>query len=241
MTLCRRNNLLLAFWLFLLASSGVCAEAGAAGHSATILKVSSVPSGAEVLLDGEFVGTTPLALPGLNPGAYEISLRRPGFQTLQKTVEVDRHQAVVAIDLRLQSILELYYRRKILDEPGKLGNYADLMHAYLQEQRFDEGISVLEAGLRQMDKDGFSGKDRFEEEIQKIWDHQFVYGTRRDIDIVRQKIQQVLKRLEEEGVSLATVKKLRQLYKTLPTASEPGRPVEKPAMLPAPTPGPARS
>ncbi|MCS7057627.1 MAG: PEGA domain-containing protein [Meiothermus sp.] len=51
------------------------------------LSVSSTPAGAQVLVEGRPVGSTPLNL-ALRPGRVEVELRLPGYQNFRTTVQV---------------------------------------------------------------------------------------------------------------------------------------------------------
>ena len=52
------------------------------------LRVTSSPSGADVQLDGRFVGVTPLAIDGLRRGQYAIAVRAPGYEIVTQPVVI---------------------------------------------------------------------------------------------------------------------------------------------------------
>jgi len=52
------------------------------------LTINSEPSGADVLLDGQNVGQTPLRLPGLEIRAYELVFQKQGFQDYSESITV---------------------------------------------------------------------------------------------------------------------------------------------------------
>ncbi|RDI95731.1 PEGA domain-containing protein [Meiothermus sp. QL-1] len=52
-----------------------------------ILAVDSTPRGAEVLVDGRVLGTTPLSL-ALSPGSYTVELRRSGYSPFRTRVSI---------------------------------------------------------------------------------------------------------------------------------------------------------
>lgn len=52
------------------------------------LSVASNPAGAEVLLDGEPIGQAPLAIGGLRPKAYVVTLSLPGYDPITYRTEV---------------------------------------------------------------------------------------------------------------------------------------------------------
>ncbi|MEP6719624.1 MAG: PEGA domain-containing protein [bacterium] len=53
----------------------------------TTVTINSTPAGADVLIDGKFVGNTPSSLP-ITPGEHTIAIERTGFKTWQRTVTV---------------------------------------------------------------------------------------------------------------------------------------------------------
>ncbi|HEY9054064.1 MAG TPA: PEGA domain-containing protein [Rectinemataceae bacterium] len=58
------------------------------------LEISSDPPGAAIILDGVFVGTSPISLGGLKPGAASIILRREGFEDLYFELEVEAGKTI---------------------------------------------------------------------------------------------------------------------------------------------------
>ncbi len=64
------------------------------------LLVLTQPSGAQVLVNGEERGTSPLTLEEIPPGTHIVEVRREGYQDGRETVEVtEGRQASVSIDL----------------------------------------------------------------------------------------------------------------------------------------------
>jgi hypothetical protein len=56
------------------------------------LQVLSRPAGAQVILDGKAVGTTPLTLPDVPAGPHAIRLELPGFNRWATTIDVQAGQ-----------------------------------------------------------------------------------------------------------------------------------------------------
>lgn len=74
------------------ASPQVAAEAAgvepaAQAESSSVL-IDSVPTGAEVFLNGAFVGTTPYSLTSPVPGEYVVEIKRTGFADWQRKVTI---------------------------------------------------------------------------------------------------------------------------------------------------------
>jgi hypothetical protein len=68
------------------------AQPQAAGRGGGVLEVSSTTTGAEVSIDGESVGTIPLAGPitTLTPGEHTIKVEKPGFAPYIDVFKIDR-------------------------------------------------------------------------------------------------------------------------------------------------------
>jgi hypothetical protein len=68
------------------------ATAGAGGPgaaaSAGSLYLDSRPSGAQVLIDGQPFGTTPVLVPALEPGGHNVEIELPGYRRWTSTVQV---------------------------------------------------------------------------------------------------------------------------------------------------------
>jgi hypothetical protein len=150
------------------------------------LTCKSRPEGAEVLLDGEFRGRTPLVIPELRPGTYTLLLRADERKPVTRSVELTESM-IVDVLLYNQNVA-IYYER-IESDPPNLSNRADLAHEFVLEKRFDEAMTVIEGGLlRILEKKSVTEADRFWSEIDRILTKQFDYGGEADVRLARQKI-----------------------------------------------------
>ena len=70
------------------------AAASRPGAKTGALRVESRPSGAAVLIDGRIVGTTPLQISDLEPGAHEVRLELPGHRPWATTRTIVAGQSV---------------------------------------------------------------------------------------------------------------------------------------------------
>lgn len=68
------------------ASAGVAVSMAPAATQAT-LSIDSTPAGADIEIDGAFVGNTPSSIP-VNPGSHQISVKKKGFSDWSKTMNV---------------------------------------------------------------------------------------------------------------------------------------------------------
>jgi hypothetical protein len=173
----------------------------------------SIPPGAEVLVDGERLGETPLVLPSMKSGTTcEVLFVREGYVQEQRTLTIDGLSSEITVAVTLKSSVELYYKRKIKEEPQNYGNHTDLMHYYMMEKRFDDAIAIMRDGMVGSAKNPGAGADRFWQEIDKIWGHQYVYGTHKEIDAVRNKIVDMLEKVLEDKSIGGQVRQRHQMY-----------------------------
>ena len=66
----------------------VTVGSGAPATGPGSLQVLSRPAGAQVILDGQIVGKTPLTIPDVSAGSHDVRLELPGFNRWATTVEV---------------------------------------------------------------------------------------------------------------------------------------------------------
>ena len=71
--------------IFALAACGVCASSGCVSRR---LVVRSDPPGAQVILDGQEVGITPVAVPFTYYGTRQLTLVKPGYETRTELVKI---------------------------------------------------------------------------------------------------------------------------------------------------------
>jgi hypothetical protein len=62
------------------------------------VEVTSVPSGADVELDGNFVGDTPSTI-GVSPGAHTVGVKKPGYKTWERKITVSSGKVNISAEL----------------------------------------------------------------------------------------------------------------------------------------------
>jgi hypothetical protein len=77
---------------------GTNAGSHLAAGTAALLAVSSTPNGAEIQIDNAFVGSTPSSVP-VSLGTHTILVRKPGYSTWERTIQVNGGTVNVAADL----------------------------------------------------------------------------------------------------------------------------------------------
>src|ERR1700738_2679957 len=60
------------------------------------LYVTTLPSGADVWIDGAYVGRTPLVVGALSPGGHAVGLTKSGWSPLQLDVTVEAGQTTLS-------------------------------------------------------------------------------------------------------------------------------------------------
>jgi hypothetical protein len=97
------------------------------------LRVTVSEPGAEVVVDGDSLGVSPLAPMELDVGAHEVLVRKPGFQDFQRSVHVARDVAS-AVDVRLVKASDAAWRAPLVQQSPQLNPSA-------QSWRMDRGSS----------------------------------------------------------------------------------------------------
>ncbi|MFW5894272.1 MAG: PEGA domain-containing protein [Verrucomicrobiota bacterium] len=153
----------------------------------------STPPDAEVRVNGELRGRTPLLLGDLPPGSLTVVFSAPGRESVSRNVELDPGDETRTISADLPGMTEEIYRRRIKDNPKDLNNYADLAHHLVLQHRFEQAAQIVGEGLRLYTKGGKTqGEKRMLQELQRIYDPQFDYGTNEDVKQARQALAREL-------------------------------------------------
>ena len=83
-----------------LARPGLFLAPGTARSDASSISVKSTPDGAEIEVDGKYVGSTPSTLQ-LKAGDHRITIRKPGFAVWERTITLSPGGAIV-VDATLE-------------------------------------------------------------------------------------------------------------------------------------------
>ncbi len=160
------------------------------------VRCESEPDSADVFVDGEFRGRTPLELRDLEPRAYEVSFMLAGRKTVTQALDLSAGQAPPVLRVQLPSLTEEYYRQQLEREPGNLHHYCDLAHHYILEHRFDEAMAVFDRAVRQaIENPGIDNKERLWSEMDRVVEEQYDYGDEAAVDRARRALAKTLEAL----------------------------------------------
>ena len=114
-------------------------------NSATLV-IATTPEDAEVLLDGNRVGSTPLSVVNLSPGPRALRLTHPDCFPIGEEIQLPPGQTV-RIERRLESRTIPLYRELIRKEPAVMTHYAELAHLYVLRGEFAHAMDVFGQGV----------------------------------------------------------------------------------------------
>jgi hypothetical protein len=81
--------------------SGVVPGAASQANADTGIEITSLPTGAEVELDGSFIGNTPSTI-GVSPGDHTISVKKKGYKTWERKIKVSSGKVNVYAELEAE-------------------------------------------------------------------------------------------------------------------------------------------
>ncbi len=159
----------------------------------------STPTGAEVFLDGESKGNTPLELRGLAPRNYELTFKKADREMVVEQVEWKADETVRTVDVKLPSTMVVFYRNKLQSEPNNLLHYADLGHHLAQDGELQNAVNVYKTGARLiLSKRAKENAGRLWSEIDRLVSVQYVYGDEAAVRQARQLVIEMLRELFDE-------------------------------------------
>ena len=130
------------------------------------LVVDVKPDGSEVLLDGEFIGQTPLKLEKLAVGTYDLLIRKTNFYPYATRVEIQAGQpskfAGIELTDRVLGMLEGLQKT----EPQRLTHYIDMAHYFFVNNNLERAVDVFTQAMELMQTPlnfngpGYPGKDK---------------------------------------------------------------------------------
>jgi len=134
------------------------------------LTVSVKPVGAEVLLDGELIGNTPLKANELPAGNYELLIRKTNFDSHSAMVTVAPGDPLVFSDFELKDKVLAMLELQVKTEPQRAAHYIDLGHYLFVNDRLDDAATIFAQGMAvagaplDFSGPGYPGEDHMTEE-----------------------------------------------------------------------------
>jgi tetratricopeptide (TPR) repeat protein len=122
------------------------------------LIVRSTPEGAEVILDGQSRGNTPLDLENLAPGSYRLVLRKAGHEFWQREVSV-RVGERAEIGAELENSVLKFLRDAVAANPEALHYWTELGHYLGSHDMDEESVAAFIKGMELCAKEGVSGEE----------------------------------------------------------------------------------
>jgi len=112
------------------------------------LAVQIKPRGAEVLLDGELIGHTPLQRSGIPVGVHELVVRKTNFRPCIQRIEVKPGPPLEFKDFGLEDIILAMLRSNVDKEKQCVRHYMDLGHYLFVNDELDEAAEVYAKALQ---------------------------------------------------------------------------------------------
>jgi len=112
------------------------------------LVVGIKPDGAEVLLDGECIGYTPIQRTDVPVGLHELLIRKTNFRSYAQRIEVTEVDALTFKDFALENVVLTMLRGAVEREKHRVSNYMDLGHYLFINNEFDESAEVYSKALK---------------------------------------------------------------------------------------------
>ena len=111
------------------------------------LVVESQPDRANVFLDDDYRGTTPLRIQKVEAGTHTLRIaKEPLYQPVTRSVRVEAGKAERVV-VQLTSGLETLYESRIQEHPKALSNYTELLHLHVINGRAAKAVEAITHAL----------------------------------------------------------------------------------------------
>ncbi|HEY3319943.1 MAG TPA: PEGA domain-containing protein [Planctomycetota bacterium] len=105
------------------------------------LAISIKPRGAEILLDGELLGQTPLRR-DVPVGLHELLIRKTNFKPYAQRIDVEAGQVATFKDFALEDVVLGMLRAAVERDKQRVSTYMDLGHYLFVNDELDESAEV---------------------------------------------------------------------------------------------------
>ncbi|MEI6232343.1 MAG: PEGA domain-containing protein [Planctomycetota bacterium] len=117
-------------------------------RGAGTLKIAVEPVGAEVVLDGELIGHTPLELSGVASGSHELLIRKTNFKAYSQRIALEAGQTQEFKDFALEDLVLTMLQNGVDKDPQRVANYMDMGHYLFANNKIKEAGDFYVAGLK---------------------------------------------------------------------------------------------
>lgn len=140
-------------------------------HELATLIVESKPEGAQVLLNRDPRGSTPITIRNIPAGTYTVEIRKARHLPVRREIEL-RPEQTERIVVQLKSAEERYYIEAIEANPATLSHYTELLHVYILKHDAPKALDVADKALAMLDKAEASATEhrQFFDELTKVLD-----------------------------------------------------------------------
>jgi len=160
------------------------------------IAITSDPPEADVYIDGEYEGKTPLEKKNLDPNPYSVRLEKEHYLPWETEVEVRAGQQV-KVHGTLKSKVEGWYLARLKKNPNDVSCHTELAHYYMVQGQLSKAVASLANAVavvgRGADTSGYAG--RLIQEIAKIWGQDYEFGGGLKLPEVRKALHAALYRL----------------------------------------------
>ncbi|MFP4057974.1 MAG: HEAT repeat domain-containing protein [Candidatus Brocadiia bacterium] len=150
------------------------------------LVVTSEPANADVYIDGEYEGKTPLEKKHLDANPYSVRVEKERFLAWESEVELGAGDTK-KVHAPLKSKVAGWYLARLKDEPNDVSCHTELAHYYLVSGELDKAARsiarAVEVAGKGADTSGYTG--RLAQEVEKMWEGQFQFGGDLEVQQVR--------------------------------------------------------
>jgi len=148
--------------------------------------VTSEPAQADVYVDGEYEGKTPLEMKNLDANPYSVRVEKEHFLPWESEVEI-RAGKEVRVHGKLKSKVEGWYLARLKKNPNDVSCHTELAHYYMVRGQLDRSARAIAVAVEVIgngaDTSGYAG--RLAQEIAKMWTQAFQFGGDLKLPAVR--------------------------------------------------------
>ncbi len=140
------------------------------------LSITTEPSGAEVVVDGEPRGVTPVVLKGLGPGGHPVRLSLVNYLDWTGSAEIEEGRTA-EIKTELKPRTEAHYLEAIRLKPKDAALQCDLGHYYILRGEWKKAEDAFAQSLVLVATESQSAgyANRVQQEVEKVFRRQFQY------------------------------------------------------------------